>query len=61
MLEIAFGLPMKALSTGPALRWSGLRGQLMTHPDHPQLIGLTALRDRLLELGNDKRAKKVTP
>lgn len=44
---------------GTLLVWSGLREQLLNHPDQAALIALGAVRDRLLELGSDRRMTKL--
>jgi hypothetical protein len=41
--------------------WSGVRGQLLDHPDLAAVAGLAAARDRLLNLGSDRRMQKVQP
>ncbi len=41
------------------LVWSRLREQLLNHPDQAALIGLAAVRDRLLELGSDRLMTKI--
>lgn len=41
------------------LVWTGLREQLLNHPDQAALIALAAVRDRLLELGSDRRMTKI--
>jgi hypothetical protein len=41
--------------------WSGIREQLLNHPDLAPVAGLAAARDRLLRLGEDPRMRKVQP
>lgn len=43
----------------PALVWSGLREQLLNHPQHSRLLALRSLTDRLTQLGSDPRMSKV--
>jgi hypothetical protein len=39
--------------------WSGVRQQLLNHPDQPDLIGLSAARDLLLDLADDPRKRAL--
>jgi hypothetical protein len=61
VIEISLGAAAAKVGSAPMLAWSGLREQLLNHPDQPDLIALSAARDRLSELAADPRAKKVQP
>lgn len=41
--------------------WTGLREQLLNHPDQGALIGVAAVRDRLGQLADDQRKMRVQP
>lgn len=60
---LAFVLTDRAIGGKGEVRtqfvWTGLREQLLNHPDQPSLIGIAAVRDRLNQLAGDTRMKRV--
>jgi len=61
VLELRIAKPAGPSGARHEITWSGIRGQLLDHPDLAPVAGLAAARDRLLQLGSDGRMHNVQP
>lgn len=61
VVELRIVKPSGAKGARNHVTWSGIRAQLLDHPDLAPVAGLAAARDRLLQLGSDRRMSKVQP
>lgn len=61
VIELQIERPAGPKGARNVITWSGIRAQMLNHPDLAPVAGLAAARDRLLQLGSDDRMHKVQP
>jgi hypothetical protein len=59
VIELQFDDGSSKARVPSTLVWSGVRQQLLNHPDQTDLIGLSAARDLLLDLADDPRKRAL--